>query len=179
MAKTKTKDITKFETWDIAQQAGQDITAALQEFAESRGLTLTFEKVSNVYDHEMSLSLKVNIIEATKAYNTGYANALERQAQMDVLAREEYIKSGPSLGLKPEWLGEEFFTNQGKWGTFYQVIGLRTGGKHPVVVVEKMKKEHARYIFKVPAVIKHFEIKAANVAAYEAREAAKATTASN
>jgi len=166
----KTKNITKFDTWDAAQQAGRDITAALQEFAASRGLDIRFAKTSKVYDHEMYLSLKVNIIEATKAYNTGYANALEQRAQMDVLARGEYITVGASLGLKPEWLGKTFFLDQDKWGT-YTLIGLRTGKKHPVIVVEKMKNQ-TRYTMKVTEVIERFEVIAKNVADHEAREAA-------
>jgi hypothetical protein len=159
-----TKKIKEFATWDIAQQAGTDITAALQEFAASQGLAVTFEKTSKVKSDTMTLLLNVSVIAETA-----------KLAKEAVAQRQEYVEKAESLGLKLEWLDKYFLADRGRSVATYTIVGLDiSNAKFPVVV----KKDYdQRYMYTLAGVKKAMEQKEANIAAYKAKEAAKVATA--
>jgi hypothetical protein len=129
--KKTSKEITTFDTFETAKQAGRDIAAALQKFATSRGLSIMFEKVDNVYADRMKVSFKVSVIKETAKL------AAEAAAQ-----RQEYIEKAESLGLKLEWLDEWFIAGRGRSENLYTIVGLDTSNaKFPVVTQTKRGQE--------------------------------------
>jgi hypothetical protein len=160
-----TKKIKEFATWDIAQQAGKDITAALQEFAASRGLAVTFGQISKVVQSDnMTLLLNVSVIAETAKL------AMEAAAQ-----RQEYVEKAESLGLKLEWLDKYFVADRGRSLAAYDIVGLDTSNAKFPVVVQKTSNDK-RYRYTLDGVKKAMEQREQSAAKFEADKAATAAS---
>jgi hypothetical protein len=130
MAKTMSKNITQFETWEMAEQVGKDIPAVLQEFAASRGLSITFGGIGRVDSDKTKVTLEVSVIAETARLAT------EAETQ-----RQEYIEKAVSLGLKLEWLDDYFFVDKGRSLNTYTIVGLKVSSpKFPVIVRQGDKR---------------------------------------
>ena len=119
----KTKTLTKITVGAI----GQDISQALESVAKKYGIQLSYKGC------RYSPTAATFKIEGAVFGDAGVAETRERQ---------DWKRFSKTYGLEPEWLGETFVSDTGK----YEITGLSTR-KHKYPVLATNIRNGKRYKF--------------------------------